>query len=353
MWPFKPKVEDRASYTDAAIQSILATATGQGVLDFRRTSAAQVAASATGRALAAASVKGAETRRTGLTSEILYDIGCALILDGEGVYAIDVTDGGTVTLARVADHEIMGGPSPTTWTYRITLAGPTRNRQVIVPGEAVFHPRINMSPSEPHKGQSPFDLPIDSTRLAAGLERQLADEAGAASGHVLPAPLDSIGEIGVGELKSDLAQAKGRTLFVPSMASKWADGRTGAPADWQPRRIGFNPPDIIAKTREQLFNELLSVAGVPPTLFAAGSRAEGKREALRQWLHTSLEPLSEVIETEARSKLAADLTFDFTALNASDVQGRARAFQSLVGGGMSLEQAAAASGILTPDDAEN
>ena len=349
MWPFTKRTEDRASYTDAAIAQILADAGGQGTLDHRNLSAAQTAAAATGRALAAATVKGADTRRTGFTSAVLYDIGCALMLDGEGVFMIEVSSGGAVMLTRASDHEIIGGPDPASWRYRVTLAGPTRNRQLNVPGETIFHPRVNMAPQQPHKGRSPFDLPGDSVRMAAGLERLLADEAGAPSGFVLPYPekvsaLDAI--------KSDLAKARGRTQLVPSMSKSWEGARAGAPSDWKPQRLGFNPPAEAAKIRESLFGELLAVAGIPVAMFAAGARAEGKREALRQWLHTALEPLSEVIETEARDKLSAEVSFDFTALNASDIQGRARAFQSLVAGGMPLEQAAAASGILTPEDAD-
>ena len=40
----------------------------------------------------------------------------------------------------------------------------------------------------------------------------------------------------------------------------------------------------------------------------------------------------------------------FTQLHAADIQGRARSFKSLADGGMSLQDAAAASGILMDDD---
>ena len=46
----------------------------------------------------------------------------------------------------------------------------------------------------------------------------------------------------------------------------------------------------------------------------------------------------------------AGVTLDFTALGSSGVQARARAFQSMVGGGMDLERAAALSGLLIEDD---
>ena len=42
--------------------------------------------------------------------------------------------------------------------------------------------------------------------------------------------------------------------------------------------------------------------------------------------------------------------FDFSGLWAHDIQGRAQAFNRLVQGGMSIEQAAGASGVLMADE---
>ena len=56
-----------------------------------------------------------------------------------------------------------------------------------------------------------------------------------------------------------------------------------------------------------------------------------------------------MLELEASRKLGFPVKMDFTALAAADIQGRARSFQSLVGGGMDLERAAAISGILVGD----
>ncbi len=147
-------------------------------------------------------------------------------------------------------------------------------------------------------------------------------------------------------MKADLRALAGRTSLVPSMATGWAvEGRSGAPADWTPRRLGFNPPESVATIRETMFRELLAAAGVPPDLFVTGGQT-AKREALRQFLHSTLQPMADVIRAEARAKLAAAIKFDFSGLYASDVQGRARAFQSMVTGGMDLERAAALSGLL-------
>ena len=44
-----------------------------------------------------------------------------------------------------------------------------------------------------------------------------------------------------------------------------------------------------------------------------------------------------------------ELAFSFDRLFASDLSGRARAFQSMVGGGMPVDRAAALAGLLDPD----
>ena len=56
-----------------------------------------------------------------------------------------------------------------------------------------------------------------------------------------------------------------------------------------------------------------------------------------------------MLELEASRKLGFPVKMDFTSLQAADIQGRARSFQSLVGGGMDLERAAVISGIIVED----
>lgn len=79
-------------------------------------------------------------------------------------------------------------------------------------------------------------------------------------------------------------------------------------------------------------------------LFGEG-RSEGKREALRKFLHSTLQPFGDMIAGKARHKLAAPVTFGFDRLYAADIQGRARAFKSLVYGGMGAAEAARVTGM--------
>ena len=66
---------------------------------------------------------------------------------------------------------------------------------------------------------------------------------------------------------------------------------------------------------------MLAAAGIPPGLFAS-REATGLRESLRQCLHLCISPHARVLESEAREKLQADVKLDFTAIAASDIQGR-------------------------------
>ncbi len=345
MWPFS-KQENRASYTEAAIQYILTQAAdGVTQADVRATSAAQTAAGLIARSLSIA-VPSPSLAVMALSAPVLYDVGRAFVLDGEAVYLIAVL-GGRMTLVRASDWDIRdAGP---VWRYRLTLPGATATRTVDVPGEAVFHPRVNVSREQPARGHAMIRAASYTARLLAALEVTLGNEAEAPSGNVLPAPLDTLGDE-VAELKNDLRGLKGRTALVPSMADKWGEGRAGAPArDWQQQRIGGNPPDVLRALWLEAEASVLASAGIPPTLFSTRGEATGAREALRQFLHSTLQPLGDLIAAEATAKFGAPVSLSFDRLFAADIQGRARAFQSLVAGGMAIAEAAAASGILQED----
>ena len=62
----------------------------------------------------------------------------------------------------------------------------------------------------------------------------------------------------------------------------------------------------------------------------------------RQLLHASVTPVADIVAEELRDKLdTPGLALSFDRMFASDLSGRARAFQSMVGGGMAVAKAAA------------
>ena len=79
-----------------------------------------------------------------------------------------------------------------------------------------------------------------------------------------------------------------------------------------------------------------------------GNQAAAVREAWRLALFGVLSPLGRLVQTELRGKLG-DVTLDWSELRASDLSGRARAFQSLVGGGMPVADAVAIAGLMVDD----
>ena len=84
---------------------------------------------------------------------------------------------------------------------------------------------------------------------------------------------------------------------------------------------------------------------VPTSLL---ERADGTalREAWRQFLHASVMPVSLSVSAELSEKLDTDIRLSFDRMFASDLSGRARAFQSMVGGGMDVQKAAALAGLM-------
>ena len=61
-------------------------------------------------------------------------------------------------------------------------------------------------------------------------------------------------------------------------------------------------------------------------------------------------PLGRKVERELRDKLDDDVSLGWQELRASDLSGRARAFQLMVGGGMDVAQAVAIAGLMVNDE---
>ena len=238
--------------------------------------------------------------------------------------------------------------------YTIQLPGPSANIQKKVSSDDVMHFRINSTAATPHRGQSPIALAGFSAALLSAAESSLADELSGPVGQLLPAPLDELGVKDDGsdpldELESTLASLKGRSALVPSSSRNWGEGTATQASDWISRRLGADPPDSVVTLRGDAHNAILAAAGIPPQLFSGGS-SQAAREAFRYLLHATINPVAAIVELEASRKLGFPTNLDFTSLSAADVQGRARAFQSLVGGGMDITKAAAVSGIIVEDD---
>ena len=109
----------------------------------------------------------------------------------------------------------------------------------------------------------------------------------------------------------------------------------------------FNSLSSDRKQLELSSHEVWAAVGFNSSLIG-GNQAAAVREAWRLALFGVLSPLGRLVETELRAKLG-DVTLDWSELRASDLSGRARAFQSMVGGGMPVADAVAIAGLMVDD----
>ena len=77
--------------------------------------------------------------------------------------------------------------------------------------------------------------------------------------------------------------------------------------------------------------------------------SSGVREAWRLALFGVLSPLGRLVESELQEKLEDTVTLSWQELRASDLSGRARAFQSMVGGGMDVSAAVSIADLMVED----
>ena len=276
-------------------------------------------------------------------------IGRALIRRGECVFSIMVR-GGTVYLVPASDWDIQGDYDADSWRYRLTMSGPTTlNTMQAVSASSVVHLRYSYDHERPWCGVGPIQSAAMAGKLSAATVNALADESGSLMGFVLPIPKGG-DDPTIDLLKADLRNSRGRTHFVESMSQGWAgeDQRTRPTGDWMRRRVGPEPPEALVALQELATREILSACGISPGLFDSRAGA-ASREAFRQLLHAVITPLARIVETELRLKLDPSITLSFDRYGAADIAGRARAFGSLVKGGMDVEKAAGLSGLLSID----
>lgn len=334
---FRSAEKRNAPYTDAITAAIVA-ANSRSVDEpnANATSAVEIGVGVIGRAFALAEVSGAD-----IEPVTMMDIARCLLLSGESVRYYDGFE-----LLQPSGWEIEGSYRRATWRYRMEFPTPSGETVAMAVGiDRVAHPRYSFDANQPWLGVSPIQRAIISGKLQANMEQSLRDETSGTVGYLLPIPTSGHDE-SVTELKNDLKALKGRTAVVETTAGGWGEGRLASPAqDYAPKRIGPNPPDSVPNLHRSNLYAILAVLGVPVELVTA-SDGTGQREGWRRCLHGTIQPLARIIEVELSRVYARTVTLSFDRLMASDVQGRARAFQSMVAGGMAITEAAAQSGLL-------
>jgi len=342
IWPWGRKEERSTIPADPLINALLLQATGGQRALPQSTAAAAMVAGVLGRAFANANINGIDGMR--LAGEMLGPAALAQVVRTMALYGqyIGYPSGGRLIPASSAT--IHGNYNPAEWRYELTLAGPTDTSTVKVGARRVLHFRWAADVTRPWVGIGPLqDASLDS-RLLAQLVKALGDEAAGPRGSFIPIPKTGGQDETVDLLKQDIAAAEGSALLVESMADSWQAGGAGqANMDWGSRRFGADTPVALVTLYQNVNNAILGAFGLSPQVLSQTGNAG--REGWRMALHSLIHPLANIIEDEISQKGFGTYQITFDQLNASDLQGRARSFQSLTAGGMDATRAAEVCGF--------
>ena len=353
-WPWTKRVETRASYSDAVVSAILAQGSGSAEGDPGAIAALETSSGLYARAFASAEVSPANMRTAAITPAVLASIARSLIRRGESLHLVEV-EGGAIRLSPVGTWDVSGGPDPSTWWIRADLHGPSGSRSVHLPAEAFLSCKYSVDPARPWRGVGPLQWSHQTATLAANLELRLGEEAGSSVGFLIPVPSDGgdgSDDDALGQLKTDIKAAKGRSLLVETTSGGFGEGRSAAPqSDWKSQRLGADPPVTLPSLRSDAALSVLGSCGVPGSLATTqNSDGAAQRESWRRFLHGSVQPLARIVQAELSETLDVDVSLSFDSLMASDLSGRARAFQSMVKAGLPIEKAAGLAGLMSDED---
>lgn len=327
-WRKPVKQVENRTYTDSITQSIIERAGGEAAGE---SSALEIAAGLVQRAFQSATVTGADAHL--FAPDVMGRIARDLIVRGESVWERQAK--GLLWIQSYDVEALVDGG----FQYWI---GSGSERRRLNP----LHVRYSLDPLT-GRGLGPLQHAPTLGRWARQLEARLGEELGASVGHLLPIPTDG-DDASVQRLRKDIGQLKGRTALVESTSAGFGAGGAAAPqGDYLTRRIGARVPDSSIDAFQQSQAAVLAACGVPVELVRSNS-ATASREGWRRALHGCFAPLGRVLVTAAdRAGLAISL--DWSNLMASDISGKARAFQSMVGAGMDVEDAASLSGLIAAE----
>ena len=344
----KSEPEKRASsYTDLIIAGIHARANGNIAGDVRATAALEIAAGTISRAFSSATASGPARLIEPLGPEFLGQVGRQLIRRGQAVFAIRVV-GGRVSLAPAASWDVTGGQDPESWRWRLDLFGPSRNETINLPDRGVLNFMYSFDPERPFDGVSPMGYAHGTGKLHSAATGAVSDESSGPRGYVLPMPFDGDKDE-FSLLKKDIAGLKGGVSLVQSTADGYAGEGVAPKRDWQTMRIGADFPPTLVDALGESGKAVLAACGCPVELVDPGP-STASRESHRRFLHGTLAPLGRLASAELTRKFESEIRLSFEKLYASDLSGRARAFQSMVNGGMAVEKAAGLAGLLEPEE---
>jgi len=318
------------NYTDIVSNALVEAAAGE--TNNAYISALETAAGALSRAFSAAIVNGPASEL--FTPFVMGQIGRSLVESGESIWYRT----GGMAIVRVDNYGLQPNGN---YQLNFNLENP-----IIADPSRVFHVRWNIDINS-KRGIGPLTTARTLKQMVQKLEGSMTEELNASVGYLLPLPSDGEDKT-IDQLKKDLANLKGKIAVIQTQRQNWGQGGAlNNRNEFELARMGPDIPpssvDLFVASR----NAVLNACGYPVSL-ANDQDGTGQREAWRRYLHGTVAPLGNLV-VEAARMVELPIEVDWSNLFASDIQGRARAFQSLVGGGMAITEAAAASGLLIPD----
>ena len=322
--------ETRESYTEQVIALRVAQASSRDVRA-ALTGALETAAGIVSRAMISADVRGTPL----LTAQVRRDIARDLIRVGESVWHLHVTPDGAQSILRAGWFDVRGtGADPSQWSYLMNLIAPDQTVSVTAPASSVLHFKYASVPERPWEGIPPLRWAASLGRLSGTLEAALGDEAETTNVTVVALPNGS-GKDTADAIRAGLATASGRLALPETTAAGFGDGMNSAPRqDWLPRRIGPEFSEHEVTLAQHVGAEVLATCGCPPILADAKASAGAGREAWRQLLLGTVQPLAALIAGEATRVLETDVEFVFHELAASDIAARSKAVKLLTDAGI-------------------
>ena len=321
-----PQPEVRTDATAIAID-VLTAAIGATTANAWAAGAIETASGLWSRALSTATV---EPAGLPIGTRWLAEVGRDLARRGEAIYLTDIAPGGRLRLLRASTADVWGdGPDPETWWYRLTITGPRTTRTVTAPAASVVHVRYATEPHSPARGVSPLEYASLTGKLGANLERSLGYEAGGAVANLIALPEGHQSPEG---LTDAIRTAKGRTLLPETTAGGYGD-RQGAPRrDWQPQRLGADPPTALVQLRQHVEASVLNCFGIGAPLGPAGvNDGTAQREAARRLWTLTVQPLAALIAEELTRVLDRPVALEYGRPSGmADLAARARAVSALV-----------------------
>lgn len=338
----KPRVREAVA-TDRLIQAIQANASTPNVAS-NGSAGIQIASQIYSSCLSGAKV----VSRYDLPPSFLSHMVRELVVKGESVWIIEKD----MKLTPVSTHEVRGSSAaPESWTYACEVATPNETIKRQIPRAGLLHFMWAVDSSKPWRGLSPLDLARSIGKLAAKSEVSLEYDHNSAAFYLCPIFIDEreAEKNYDSEIVENIDKSRGNTdVLALTHQSQWRDDTRMK--DLRNVRFGPEPNQTSLLAAKWADVEICQVCGIPSSLITDSADAGSRREGFRFFIDTQLRPLTRRIEAELSEGLATPVSIDLTDIQRGDIVGRARAMQSMTKAGMSVEDAARISGILSEED---